>query len=77
MASRARHVLLKMDLHHFVGILDGWFDNPQMLGIFKAKPELPTNARPVNPVGKLALKETKWGSHRVPQLGSAGLSFAG
>ena len=34
-----------------------------MLGIFKRKAQPPTNARPVKPVEKLAVKEAKWGSH--------------
>ena len=54
----------RSDLHRFVGILDGWFDDPHMPAIFKCHPKAPTNAKPPEQVDKIALKEAKWGQYR-------------
>ena len=54
----------RSDLHRFVGILDGWFENPHMPQIFKSKPKPPTNAQPPQQQDKLALKEAKWGGYK-------------
>ena len=54
----------RSDLHRFVGILDGWFDNPHMPQNFKSKLMPPTNAQPPKRQDKLALKEAKWGGYR-------------
>ena len=68
----------RQDLHHFVGILDGWVDNPQVPGIFNGKPQLPTNAWPVKPVDKSAAHESKWGAHQDATIKEVeGLDVAG
>ena len=54
----------RADLHRFVGILDVWFDYPQMPSIFKCQPKVPTNAKPPKQIGKTALKEAKRGQYR-------------
>ena len=54
----------RSDLHRFVGILDGWFENPNMPQLFKSKPKPPTNAQPPQQQDKLARKEAKWGGYR-------------
>ena len=54
----------RSDLHRFVGILDGWFENPNMPQLFKSKPKPPTNTQPPQEPDKLALKEAKWGGCR-------------
>ena len=49
------------DLQQMVGILDGWFDDPQMPRIFHGRPQPPRNARPVKQKDKLEQKEKKGG----------------
>ena len=50
----------RLDLYTFVEILDGWFSDPAMPGIFKGPAHKPTTARPPRASDTLALKEAKW-----------------
>ena len=55
-------------------ILDGWFSDPAMPGIFKGPAHKPTTARPPRALDKLALKEAKWGKYKnekVQQLAAS------
>ena len=54
----------RLDLYTFVEILDGWFSDPAMPGIFKGPAHKPTTARPPRALDTLALKEAKWGKYK-------------
>ena len=54
----------RLDLYTFVEILDGWFSDLAMPGIFKGPAHKPTTARPPRALDKLALKEAKWGKYK-------------
>ena len=58
----------RLDLCKFMEILDGWFSDPAMPGIFKGPAHKPTTARPPRPLDKLALKEAKWGKYPPPPV---------
>ena len=54
----------RLDLYTFVEILDGWFSDLAMPGIFKGPAHKPTTARPPRALDKLTLKEAKWGKYK-------------
>ena len=55
----------RRDLFLFIKILDGWFDNPAMPGIFQGPPQQPTTVGGKPQVDKLQAKEEKWGAYKA------------
>ena len=55
----------RCDLFLFINILDGWFDNPAMPGIFQGPPQQPTTVGGGPQVDKLQVKEAKWGAYKT------------
>ena len=55
----------RRDLFLFVKVLDGWFDNPAMPGIFQGPPQQPTTVGGKPQVDKLQAKEEKWGAYKA------------
>ena len=55
----------RRDLFFFINILDGWFDNPAMPGIFQGPPQQPTTVGGGPQVDKQQMKEAKWGAYKT------------
>ena len=55
----------RRDLFLFPKILDGWFDNPQMPGIFQGPPQQPPTVGGGPQVDKQQMKEAKWGAYKT------------
>ena len=55
----------RRDLFLFIKILDRWFDNPAMPGIFQGPPQQPTTVGGKPQVDKLQAKEEKWGAYKA------------
>ena len=55
----------RRDLFLFITILDGWFDNPAMPGIFQGPLQQPTTVGEGPQVDKQQMKEAKWGAYKT------------